>query len=316
VHEIEKSHLPYFTSLKKIEHFTRTQMKAENEEKILKMHAQEMKILIGNVAHDLKTPVQGMFNNLEILSKLLEQYRSTATSDSDLIFETLHSSDSICKFLTVAINRCVDYSKSNSGILLVAKNETVDLQESAMWAIDCIRGLQHSVAVSFQGCDECICSHVITDKHWLQENIFCYLSNAIKHTPDDGLISVSCKLQSLPSGKQNVVVSVEDTGIGISHQVQQNLFQPFQQGMRMAGGTGLGLYSLSKRVEALNGEYGVRDRHDGIQGSCFWFSFPYKADSVAAQEYLTENPTVHKDVNVSLNRTKMSPEISPKQQNR
>ena len=53
---------------------------------------------------------------------------------------------------------------------------------------------------------------------------------------------------------------------------------PPQQAQRAAGGTGLGLYSLSKRIEALGGRCGVRNRDDGLQGSVFWFTFPYRPD--------------------------------------
>ena len=59
------------------------------------------------------------------------------------------------------------------------------------------------------------------------------------------------------------------------------LFTPFRQAQRLAGGTGLGLYSLSKRIEALNGFYGVRKRSDGQQGSVFWFSIPYRPDHIS-----------------------------------
>jgi len=48
----------------------------------------------------------------------------------------------------------------------------------------------------------------------------------------------------------------------------------------MAGGTGIGLYSLSKRIEALNGSYGVGGRKDGHPGSVFWFAVPYRQDCV------------------------------------
>ena len=48
-----------------------------------------------------------------------------------------------------------------------------------------------------------------------------------------------------------------------------------------AGGTGLGLYSLFKRVEALGGDCGVKARSDGNPGSAFWFSFPYRPDPTA-----------------------------------
>jgi CheY-like chemotaxis protein len=73
-------------------------------------------------------------------------------------------------------------------------------------------------------------------------------------------------------------ITVEDEGIGISDDKKSSLFKPFQQTMRLAGGTGLGLYSLSKRVEVLKGSFGVVDRTDGQQGSRFWFSIPYSPD--------------------------------------
>lgn len=78
--------------------------------------------------------------------------------------------------------------------------------------------------------------------------------------------------------RQMVMITVEDNGIGIPVNKRSQLFQPFAQAQRMAGGTGLGLYSLAKRMEALGGECGVSGRADGKQGSVFWFSFPYRPD--------------------------------------
>jgi len=50
---------------------------------------------------------------------------------------------------------------------------------------------------------------------------------------------------------------------------------------RTTGGTGIGLYSLSKRIEALNGTYGVGERKDGQHGSVFWFAIPYRPDFIS-----------------------------------
>ena len=50
----------------------------------------------------------------------------------------------------------------------------------------------------------------------------------------------------------------------------------------------LGLYSLSKRIEALGGSIGISDRTDGHQGSKFWFSFPYRSDIEASMEAMSE----------------------------
>jgi signal transduction histidine kinase len=85
-------------------------------------------------------------------------------------------------------------------------------------------------------------------------------------------------------------VTVTDCGIGVSPDVRSKLFQPFQQAQRMAGGSGLGLFSLSKRIAALGGRCGVDSRADGAQGSSFWFEFPYRpyatdlADDASANE--------------------------------
>ena len=82
-----------------------------------------------------------------------------------------------------------------------------------------------------------------------------------------------------------LLVMVEDNGIGITEENQRKLFQPFKQAQRSAGGTGLGLFSLAKRIEALEGTCGVRDRADGRQGSVFWFTFPYRPDVAALEEH-------------------------------
>jgi CheY-like chemotaxis protein len=78
-------------------------------------------------------------------------------------------------------------------------------------------------------------------------------------------------------------IEVEDAGIGLSDEAKLTLFNPFKQAQRLAGGTGLGLYSLAKRIEALNGHYGVSNRRDGNPGSLFWFAIPYRPDETLAQ---------------------------------
>ena len=78
-------------------------------------------------------------------------------------------------------------------------------------------------------------------------------------------------------------VEIEDTGIGLSDKAMESLFSPFQQAQRLSGGTGLGLYSLAQRLNALQGTYGVTRRKDGLQGSLFWFAIPYRPDSLTAE---------------------------------
>jgi signal transduction histidine kinase len=169
--------------------------------------------------------------------------------------------------------------------------------------------------------DESVCAHLVSDKHWITENMLCLLSNAIKYG-DKGHVDVHVEVVDAPvcehenssslsakgievravehlksstrdfnaditayrsksvslgsrgkkgqdknsvslKKKRMVLVTVEDLGIGICEEARKNLFQPFKQAQRMAGGTGLGLYSLLKRVEALGGEVLIT--------SCFFY---------------------------------------------
>ena len=82
----------------------------------------------------------------------------------------------------------------------------------------------------------------------------------------------------------SILVQIEDAGIGISEAAREELFQPFKQVQRLAGGTGLGLYSLSNRISALKGTRGVKSRDDGKQGSVVWFTIPYRPDTQDGQQ--------------------------------
>lgn len=88
-----------------------------------------------------------------------------------------------------------------------------------------------------------------------------------------------------------LLFEIEDSGIGMTKEMMESLFSPFRQAQRLAGGTGLGLYSLSKRIEALEGKYGVKGRLDGTQGSVFWFTIPYRPDFAIAEHMHSEKKT-------------------------
>eukprot|EP01040_Poterioochromonas_malhamensis_P007170 gene7170-biopygen1310 len=167
-----------------------------------------------------------------------------------------------------------------------------------------------------------ICSHIITDKQWLQENLLCLLSNAVKYSAE-GHVTIKTYFHSqrpdsidFAQGKERfdegsvtirgtyLVFEVEDHGIGISQKAMGGLFNPFKQAQRLAGGTGLGLYSLAKRMEALKGSYGVRKRKDGKQGSLFWFAIPYKPDPTGASHTSMKQYICVNDASVSVESAK------------
>ena len=189
-------------------------------------------------------------------------------------------------FMTMTINRCIDYTKASKGVKLVPKFETAVLRDEFDMPVNLMRNIQSDITVNLVPISANICTHIITDRQWLIENVLCLLSNAVKYS-HKGTVEVSATLESA-DGSRTVLdeaylrVEVQDTGVGLSDEAMASLFNPFKQAQRLAGGTGLGLFSLAKRVEALYGQYGVRRRDDGVQGSVFWFTIPYRPDEQSA----------------------------------
>lgn len=99
-------------------------------------------------------------------------------------------------------------------------------------------------------------------------------SNAAKFT-DEGSITIHAGLQD-HNGKKEVLISITDTGTGISKQDQEKLFQPFTQvdpsPTRKTGGSGLGLSICRHLVEMHGGEIGLKSEPGA--GSTFYFTLP------------------------------------------
>ncbi len=362
----------------------------------------EMRHMIANVAHDLKSPLSSFMSGIEVINEEIKvlKINSIRLINKD-VSDCINSIESTTKyvqnvnnFMLMTINRCLDCTKASNGLKLTPNYETLDLQETLSLPVECMSNTQQKISIELLPWnDRAICSHIITDKQWLQENILCLLSNAVKYS-SEGSITVSVSLKSkdffpgqreksaavleaastnaissetssvtqtrinsshssiariislftlakykvLPAGvnpencngtatvhsldnefsNQNrkkkrgfgsvhslfnvtsaaetqpidsiefLVFSIEDTGIGMSDEARKHLFNPFKQNQRLAGGTGLGLYSLSKRIDALEGIYGVDKRKDGKQGSLFWFAIPYKPDFEMSKMAMTE----------------------------
>lgn len=159
---------------------------------------------------------------------------------------------------------------------------------------------------------ETLCPFIIGDKQWLQENIMCLVSNAVKYCPAGQITvgtfirpAVATHAPSATTPPEMLVFEIEDHGIGISEEKQRELFAPFSQAQRHAGGTGLGLFSLRQRVEALGGGFGVKNRNDGSPGALFWFSFPYRPDYNTAQDMITAETKAMNDR--AMTRSAVSP---------
>jgi len=111
------------------------------------------------------------------------------------------------------------------------------------------------------------------------ENI---LDNAIKYTPQNGTVTIT-----LVKEENDVLISVDDSGIGISEEDEQSLFKKFFRSQQAkdtgAAGTGLGLFIARTIIEKHGGkiwfEDKKRDLHQKHSGARFSFTIPFKSHS-------------------------------------
>ena len=105
------------------------------------------------------------------------------------------------------------------------------------------------------------------DKDRITQVINNLLGNAIKFTPENGKITIEVRKE-----ENEAVVSIKDTGIGISKENREKLFRTFFQVSSKYGGTGLGLAICKSLIEAHHGRIWVES--ELLKGSKFSFSLP------------------------------------------
>ena len=94
--------------------------------------------------------------------------------------ELLGSLRNATTFMAMAINRCLDFTKSSKGIALSANLEAVNLTRALELPMRVVNDMQSRIGISLLPLPPELCTFVVTDMQWLQENILCLLSNAVK----------------------------------------------------------------------------------------------------------------------------------------
>jgi len=213
---------------------------------------------LANMSHELRTPL----NSLLILSdQLCKNPDGNLTLKQVEFSKTIHASGND---LLMLINDILDLSKIESGTVAVDVSELRldDLQRSVDRSF---RHFAESKHVDFLiNVEQPLPKTLVTDVKRLQQIIKNLLSNAFKFT-HEGHVSFSISVaergwstdnDELNRTSQVIAFSVSDTGIGISQDKQQIIFEAFQQAdgstSRKYGGTGLGL-AISRELSRLLG---------------------------------------------------------------
>lgn len=236
---------------------------------------------LANMSHELRTPL----NSLLILARLLsDNSESNLTQKQVEYSRTIYSAGND---LLALINDILDLAKIESGTMSVEIEETLfsNLRvhiEQAFCQVANERNLGFQVHF-----DDRLPRAIYTDAKRLQQVLKNLLSNAFKFT-EQGIVSLnvfpsesgwSSEHKSLNNAQCAIAFAVSDTGIGISPDKQQVIFEAFQQAdgttSRKYGGTGLGL-SISREIARLLGGE-IRLVSEQGKGSTFTLYLPQGA---------------------------------------
>lgn len=229
---------------------------------------------IATMSHEVRTPVGALTGYAQLLQKeLVEFEQMSGTTLPDQVHEFMNVLTNRSHKLQVLVHDLFELSSLEMGNVSIQK-EHIDINELIhACASKESPGLQRKgISLNLDLSEE---NPIVTsDAHCLGQVIKNVLSNATKFT-ERGSVSIRSRVES-----DTVIVEVEDTGVGISAEFQNSLFEPYSQEenwrTRKFGGTGLGLALSRRLLEKFGGKIEVESEKG--KGSTFRILLPSQAE--------------------------------------
>ncbi|MCJ8210861.1 PAS domain-containing sensor histidine kinase [Mucilaginibacter sp. RS28] len=232
---------------------------------------------ISIASHELKTPLTTVKAFFQILKKSLQP--------EDAGYKFVGKATGQLDRLERLINDLLDVSRINAG-KMIYNAEEFDFSSAVSDSVESIQQMfpdyeivvERSDRVTYKG-----------DRLRIEQVINNFLTNAIKYSPDNKKIVLRSEVN-----QDNIIVSVQDFGIGIAPEYLLNLFERYYRidntSMRFQG-LGLGLFISSEIIKRHNGSFWIESEPG--KGSTFFFLLPISGKQ-ELKEYATDHRTFYK----------------------
>lgn len=227
---------------------------------------------LANMSHEIRTPLNAIVG----FSNLL-----TTTEDNEKKQKFINIIENNNQLLLQLIGDILDLAKVEANTLEFIYKPT-DLNELVRGIEETMRSkVQQGVVLNYTlGAADCC---IESEPNRLSQVIINLLTNACKFT-SKGSITFGYEVQD-----DEIYFFVRDTGLGISKEGQERIFQRFAKLNDFVQGTGLGLSICKSIIEKMNGRIGVESKGEG-KGSTFWFTIPYLPATIKKEVEVVEKP--------------------------
>jgi PAS domain S-box-containing protein len=216
---------------------------------------------IAMASHELKTPV----TSLKGFTQLLQRRLRNSGNEEDLRFLT--RMDTQVNRLTHLVDDLLNLTKMQTG-KLEYRMEAFDLAELVQ---EIVENVQEATQTHRLLLEKTVVASVYGDRDRIGQVLTNLLTNAIKYSKDADRVIIRMEVS-----EGNVIVSVQDFGIGIPQEYQQRIFERFfrvsETGGTTYSGLGIGLYISRNIIKRHQGKLGVQSRKG--EGSTFFFQLP------------------------------------------